>query len=472
MSKKISVEDKLEQDPAPSRCQVDQSTKASLGGRKKAEPGQRNGETASSSPESGSLNGDLKRSGKSRRRRKRSSNPDKCPEGKVDKVKKEEKPDKQTSQDCNQQDVLNGLQSECANVWFERSIYERAESLYQNWLTASFHKTSQSNPSPPSSGKRSNNAAAVAPVSSGPACHHGDRVACHHVKQAVWVNKTSFDQAERCFAEGSAPPAVPNSLVLLSSPNCPAASRTPDEGYQSQAQTPATPVIQQGASTPVARQSINGLPRIPLELVRGVWLDKPLYDRAEAAFYQNMYGNNSSKRPTCTSTSRCNDHPQSLVEEEEEEEEELVEEKPLVLLGKAEVFHALHPIQEEEEPAEAPEKEETPGIYFLHPDSERVWLDKGRWDAAESRFHGTRAAKACAAKKDRRAEAKIASKGSQRDKYDLTGRMELQQMFQFMRPFCSHHTFPCVFFFFPHCVCACFFCFVFFAHLFTSYWFL
>ncbi|XP_024134992.1 eukaryotic translation elongation factor 1 delta b (guanine nucleotide exchange protein) isoform X2 [Oryzias melastigma] len=416
MSKKISVEDKLEQDPAPSRCQVDQSTKASLGGRKKAEPGQRNGETASSSPESGSLNGDLKRSGKSRRRRKRSSNPDKCPEGKVDKVKKEEKPDKQTSQDCNQQDVLNGLQSECANVWFERSIYERAESLYQNWLTASFHKTSQSNPSPPSSGKRSNNAAAVAPVSSGPACHHGDRVACHHVKQAVWVNKTSFDQAERCFAEGSAPPAVPNSLVLLSSPNCPAASRTPDEGYQSQAQTPATPVIQQGASTPVARQSINGLPRIPLELVRGVWLDKPLYDRAEAAFYQNMYGNNSSKRPTCTSTSRCNDHPQSLVEEEEEEEEELVEEKPLVLLGKAEVFHALHPIQEEEEPAEAPEKEETPGIYFLHPDSERVWLDKGRWDAAESRFHGTRAAKACAAKKDRRAEAKIASKGSQRDK--------------------------------------------------------
>ncbi|RVE73670.1 hypothetical protein OJAV_G00033590 [Oryzias javanicus] len=419
MSKKISVEDKLEQDPTPSRCQVDQSTKAALGGRKKPEPGQRNGETASSSPESGSLNGDMKRSGKSRRRRKRSSNPDKCPEEKVDMVKKEEKPVKQTSQACSQQDVLNGLQSECANVWFERSIYERAESLYQNWLTASFHKTSQSNPSPPSSGKRSNNAPAVAPVSSGPACHHGDRVACHHVKQAVWVNKTSFDQAERCFIEGSAPPAVPNSLVLLSSPNCPAASRTPDEGYQSQAQTPATPVIQQGASTPVARQSINGLPRIPLELVKGVWLDKPLYDRAEAAFYQNMYGNNCSKRPSCTSTSRCNDHPQSLVEEEEEEEEEveeLVEEKPLVLLGKAEVFHALHPIQEEEEPAEASEKEETPGIYFLHPDSERVWLDKGRWDAAESRFHGTRAAKACAAKKDRRAEAKVASKGSQRDK--------------------------------------------------------
>ncbi|XP_078802261.1 eukaryotic translation elongation factor 1 delta b (guanine nucleotide exchange protein) isoform X2 [Oryzias latipes] len=419
MSKKISqssVEDKVEQDSPPSRCPVDQSTQAALGGSKKAESGQRNGETASSSPESGSLNGDLKRCGKSRRRRKRSSNPDKCPEGKVEKVKKEEKPEKQTSQAFNQQDVLNGLQSECANVWFERSIYERAESLYQNWLTASFPKTPQSKPSPPSSGKRSNNAPAVVPVSLGPACHHGDRLACHHVKQAVVVNKTSFDQAERCFVEGSALPAVPNSLVLPSSPNCPAASRTPDEGYQSQAQTPATPVIQQAAATPVARQSINGLPRIPLELVKGVWLDKPLYDRAEATFYQNMYGNNSSKRPSCTSTSRCNDHPQSLVEEEEEEDEELVEDKPLVLLGKAEVFHALHPIQEEEEPAEAQEKEETPGIFFLHPDSERVWLDKWRWDAAESRFHGTNAAKGCAVKKNRRAGAKVASKGSRRDK--------------------------------------------------------
>ncbi|XP_029988069.1 eukaryotic translation elongation factor 1 delta b (guanine nucleotide exchange protein) isoform X2 [Sphaeramia orbicularis] len=416
MSKKItqcSTVDQLEHDQPPSRCQVDRSANVSAGCRNKADPGQRNGEAASSSPESGSLNGDGNRSTKSRRRRKRASNPESRAEGKVEsKTKNVEKADPRAG--------LVGLQSECANVWFERSIYERAESLYQCWLVNSSSGKGQSNHSPPAPGKSSNSPSTpttVAPSSSGLACHHGDQIACHHVVQAVWINKTTFDQAERRFVE-SMQPSVPNSLNLSSIPDRSVASRTPDEGYQSLAPTPATPVVQQAAVTPTSRQSINGLPRIPVELLRDVWLEKPLYDRAEAAFYQNLCNNNSTKRTG--GTSRSSDHPQSLVEEEEEEEEVAVEEKHMVSQGKAEVFHALHPIQEEEEPSEVSDKEEASPLsgvcYFLHPDSERVWLDKWRYDAAESRFHSNSGGAAVAAKRPDADASSVASTAPLRDK--------------------------------------------------------
>ncbi|XP_026179208.1 uncharacterized protein LOC113139841 [Mastacembelus armatus] len=429
MSKKIPqcpAAGQSDHDQPPNNCQVDLSTNAALGCRNKTESGQRNGDTASSSPESGSLNGDGKRSGKSRRRRKRSSNPDRHCEGKGGtKTMNEEKPEKMTSQLLDPHAGLIGLQAECANVWFERSIYEQAESLYQCWLARSSNGTTQPNRSPLAPVKQLNAPSSVAPSSSGLTCHHGDQMACHHVVQAVWVNKSAFDQAECRFVEESMQPSIPNSLALPSPPNRSVASRTPDEGYQSLAPTPASPVIQQPAVTPTNRQSINGLPRIPMELLRDVWLEKPLYDRAEATFYQNLYSNNSSKRSNCSSSSRSTDHPQSLVEEEEEEEEEMVvEEKQVVQHGKAEVFHALHPIQEEEEPAEVPEKEETSGkgsCYFLHSDNERVWLDKWQYDAAESRFHGYTGAKAEVTKKGRRSETdapSVASTAPLRDKYD------------------------------------------------------
>uniref|UniRef100_UPI0037E851FF eukaryotic translation elongation factor 1 delta b (guanine nucleotide exchange protein) isoform X1 n=2 Tax=Semicossyphus pulcher TaxID=241346 RepID=UPI0037E851FF len=444
MSKKISqcsALDQSEHDQPPGRCPVDRSVNAAQGRRNKTESGQRNGE--SSSPESGSLNGDGKRSGKSRRRKKRSSNPESRPEGTVEsKTKEEEKPNRRTSQPSDPHAGLVGLQSECANVWFERSMYERAESLYQCWLASSSNGTAPSNRSPPASGKHSNSPSTAAPSSSEPVCHHSDQTACHHVVQAVWVNKTTFDQAERRFVEVSVQPSIPNSLNLPPPPNRSIAPRTPDEGYQSLAPTPATPVVQQAVVTPTNRQSINGLPRIPVELLRDVWLEKPLYDRAEATFYQNLYGNNSSKRSSCASTSRSSDHPQSLVEEEEEEAEEevVVEEKRVVLQGKAEVFHALLPIQEEEEPAEVPETEEETGEgvrYFVHPDSERVWLDKWRYDAAESRFHcynGSEAA-AVVVKKGRRSEAaSVASSAPLRDNTMTSADFLAQEKIWFDKP--------------------------------------
>lgn len=380
MSKNINPGSLVEQSEHEEGPHFVQSVK---GNRNKSNPGQRNGET-SSSPDS--LNGDGNCSSKSRRRRKRTSNAESGPDVKV---KTKSDVQMQSSQSCFSSPGLAELQSECANVWFERSLYERAESLYQCWLASTSIVTlptpSVYTNNPPST------ASNLAPNSTS-SCHHNDQVACHHIVQSVWLNKNAFDQAECHFVE-SMQPSIPNSLNIAPSPDRPLTTRTPDEGYQSLAPTPATPVVPQEVVTPT-RQSINGLPRVPVELLRDVWLEKPQYDRAEAAFYQNQCSNNSSKRSACPSTSRNSDHPQSLVEEEEDEEEEeeeaVVEEKRVLSQCKAEVFHALHPIQEEEEPAEVSDKEEAPvsGVcYFLHPDSERPWLDKCRYDAAEIRFY-------------------------------------------------------------------------------------
>lgn len=413
MSMKLSqcsAQELSENDQPPNNCQVDCPANSTVGRRNKAHSVQRNGDTTSSSPESESLNGDGKRGGKGRRHRKRLSKP----ESRSEAEQEEEKPKKAARQPADPRAELSGLKFECANVWFERSIYERAESLYQCWLASSSNGTTQPLKPLSAPGKTSK-----APLSSGPAC---SQVACHHAVQPTWANKTSF---------GEPLPPVPNSLNIPSRPNHSSIVKTPDEGYQSVTPSHATPV-QQAVVTATNRQSINGLPRIPVELLRDVWLEKPLYDRAEAVFYQNLYGNNSSKRSSCASTSRSNDHPQSLVEEEEEEDEVAVEEKWVLPHGKAEVFHALLPIQEEEEPNEIAEKEEVSRagvLYFLHPQSEPVWLDKRRYDAAESRFHSFNGTEVAAAKKKKNPKPASSSSTPPRDKYDQTGRVDLLQMF-------------------------------------------
>uniref|UniRef100_A0A3P8UU21 Elongation factor 1-delta n=1 Tax=Cynoglossus semilaevis TaxID=244447 RepID=A0A3P8UU21_CYNSE len=47
--------------------------------------------------------------------------------------------------------------------------------------------------------------------------------------------------------------------------------------------------------------------------------------------------------------------------------------------------------------------------FFLHLDNERVWLDKGRYDAAESQFYQNRCEKASGVKKERSTGANAAS---------------------------------------------------------------
>ncbi|XP_075901759.1 uncharacterized protein LOC142900995 [Nelusetta ayraudi] len=385
MSKKLprpSAAEQAEHDRPPGGVAplLDPSAGAAHACRNKAESGQRNGQTSSSSssPESDGLNGEGKRNGKSRRRKKRSSNnPESGKPGGAAPTEEEEQPEKPEKPEQRADTQLVGLHSECANVWLDRSAYERAESLYQCWLATPSGRTAKNKKNPSVKCAKSKPAGAQSSVTEEPA------------------------------------PSAPDSLNLPSRQNRSDAAQTPDEGYQSLAPTPGTPATPATPATPV-----NGLPRLPVELLRDVWLEKPLYDRAEAAFYQNLYGNNSTKRPHCgggaSSSPRGAEHPQSLVEEEEEEEEEEeggepVEDKRAVVQGKAEVFHALLPIQEEEEPAEGPdkEKEEVGGVgaaaagvtpaNFLHPDSEPIWMDKWRYDAAEGRFHRSHRAEAATA---------------------------------------------------------------------------
>ncbi|XP_053705574.1 uncharacterized protein LOC128749656 isoform X2 [Synchiropus splendidus] len=304
-------------------------TAEDLGPRPAAGSCQRSSDTASSSPESGGANGDAKRNGKSRRRKKRSSNLDGGAatedEARGDAVRPGTRRDAGAS--------LAGLQSECATVWLERSRYERAESLYHAWLASNSNGAGKKTRSLPPPGKSS--PAAVTPPAA-PARPRG----LPSVKESDLLR--------------SAQPPPPDSLSLRTSP---AALQAPDQGRRSLSPSSAAP-----------RQSVNGLPGVPLQLLQGVWLDKPQYDRAEAAFYQNLYGSNSSKRPGAAASSRGAERPHGLAEEEEEEE-------PAAPQGKAEVFHALHPIQEEEEPAEDP----SGSTCFLHPDSEPVWTDRGQF---------------------------------------------------------------------------------------------
>uniref|UniRef100_A0A3P8ZCT4 Elongation factor 1-delta n=1 Tax=Esox lucius TaxID=8010 RepID=A0A3P8ZCT4_ESOLU len=372
----------------PSCCQVDCTTEMAVKG------GQRNGGVAaSSSPESGSVNGNgdsnSKRSGKSRRRRKRSAQSDNTPapvateslqpppspgqekweEFQLGQGGSSHPPPTPAPVRDSPNEALLGLRSECGSVWLDRSAYEQAESLYQRWLV------------------RSANGVMTRSVRS-PSTVTGIGLPPTHPHTAA---EEHGDVAE------SLQPAIPDSLAF------PAPSpATPDEGYLSLVQTPQAAAPSPQTPVPASGQALNGLPRLPLELLRDVWLEKPLYDRAEANFYQSLYGNNRSpnsnslgggasasrSNPNAPPTSRCRDRPHSLVEEEEE-----VEEAAVVSQGNAEVIHSLRTIQEEEEPADVKEEEGVSkwagGVsYVLHPDSERVWLDRGRYEAAESRFYG------------------------------------------------------------------------------------
>ncbi|CAL8394614.1 unnamed protein product [Boreogadus saida] len=339
---------------------MDAPSKIAGEGRKKSESGQGKVEAASSSPESGSANGEGKRPAKTRRRRKRSSNPELQLEGKAGGAAKGRGEPEQGT--CRAADTaLFGLQSETASVWLESSVYEQAEGRYQCWLALSVSRGTE-----PYGSNTPTSQPAGSPL--------------------------PLPKARRCPRKKPKQLPVPDSLSLACPAARPATPPTPDEGYQSQQPPPATP------SPRAPAPPINGLPRLAVELLQEVWLEKPLYDHAEAAFYQHLYSNtNSSSSPKWNNSygaSRSTDHPQSLVEEEEEEEEDDAEpaegEGQLTAQGKAEVFHALHPIQEEDEPGEVGEEQEVSaaGIrYLMHPDSERVWLDKWRYDAAESRHH-------------------------------------------------------------------------------------
>lgn len=233
--------------------------------------------------------------------------------------------------------ALEGLRSESSSVWFDRGAYERAESLYYVRLLQEQNGTTSPASFSDSSRKPET-------------CRHQGQEACHHVVQDVWVNKPNFDQAESKFVGRI--PNQPRSLQLQP------VSQTPsDEGYQSQTPTPPTP----------ASKPINGLPCLTPPPM-GVWLQKPLFDRAEASFYQNLYSRNSPPKTSSDESSskrRNNDVA--------------AQKKPVVC--------------DHRDSDDVKANQGAAMCYFLHPDSERVWLDRGRYVEAETRFYEGVAAK-------------------------------------------------------------------------------
>ncbi|XP_076844316.1 eukaryotic translation elongation factor 1 delta b (guanine nucleotide exchange protein) isoform X2 [Brachyhypopomus gauderio] len=238
-----------------------------------------------------------------------------------------------------------GLRSESSAVWLERGVYERAESQY--YLRLQQHQNGT-----------------VSTSSSASHGLHGTQEARQHMVQPAWVNTPVFDQAESL----SAPPHKqtysansPGVLQLL--PNSPSSTASYDEGYLSQTPTPRTPTS----------RPINGLPFLPAPL-QGVWLQKPLYDRAEASFYQNLYGQKEL-------------HYEAVAASEEHVDSEDV---------RGTVPQEARPDKaEEEKPHDGAVKKEggAAWCHFLHADSERVWLDRRLYTEAETRFHEALATK-------------------------------------------------------------------------------
>ncbi|XP_032860781.2 uncharacterized protein LOC104359502 isoform X2 [Tyto alba] len=317
--------------------------------------------------------GDLKRArnGKKQRKRKRSPKP-KNAAAKLD-------------------SILAGLVSD--HVWFDKPLYDHAENVYRKRMVDC---QNQEAPEAPLTAEQSPLAARSKAVQDVPkprmlsaalSCSHGSLSACHHVVQGVWVNKLDFDKAEEVFIEKSQFFVPPNVLAIPSvrSSAGNVGLRTPDEGYVTALPTPATPslapdVVADSAASLVTgllgsvHQTVNGKPQISSlqALMSEVWLEKPLYDDAEKSFYENMFDGHPSGKvrqqqrggPGALKTHRAG--KQTAVRHTE-----MATDSPL-------------PSDAEQPP---------PTCFFLHEDSETVWLHKPTYDSAESRYYAAEALK-------------------------------------------------------------------------------
>ncbi|XP_059341130.1 elongation factor 1-delta isoform X4 [Ammospiza nelsoni] len=310
----------------------------------------------------GELKGDPKkpRNGKKQRKRKRSPKP--------------------KAQDSRLEAILAGMSAE--HVWFDKPLYDRAENAYriklagsQSWESPETGKAAQESPAV----TRSKSSQDIPKVRMLPACSHGNLAACHHVVQGVWINKLDFDKAERAFMEKSRFFLPPNALAI---PSVWANSRlgTPDEGYGTALPTPATPGLAPGIpNSPVAsipslpssdQQTVNGKPQISNweVLASEVWLEKPLYDDAEKNFYEKM----------------LDGHPLDKTQQQQGGGPEASKNhNPGKQMGIASTNPELPDIPKE-----------NATCFFLHKDSESVWLNKVTYDRAESRYFALEVARA------------------------------------------------------------------------------
>ncbi|XP_053914808.1 elongation factor 1-delta isoform X2 [Cuculus canorus] len=317
------------------------------------------------------LKGDLKKAknGKKQRKRKRSPKP-KSVASKLD-------------------SVLTGLSAD--HVWFDKPYYDHAENAYRKKLADCQNREASEVASTAELSPLVATAKAVQDVpkprvlSAALSCSHGNLSACHHVVQGVWVNKLDFDRAEEAFIEKSMALLPPNVLTIPAvwSNTGSIGPGTPDEGYVTALPTPATPslapdIVAASTSSFVTslpgsvQQTVNGKPQISSlqALVSEVWLEKPLYDDAEKSFYENMFDDHSSGNAK-EQQRGCPEAAKNDVEKQAGIKHEIT-------------TNSLLPSDAEQPP---------PTSFFLHEDSETVWLNKPTYDRAESRYFAAKAQK-------------------------------------------------------------------------------
>ncbi|XP_029867107.1 elongation factor 1-delta isoform X1 [Aquila chrysaetos chrysaetos] len=324
--------------------------------------------------------GDLKRArnGKKQRKRKRSPKP-KNVTSKLD-------------------SILTGLLAD--HVWFDKPLYDHAENVYRKKIVDC---QSQEAPEAAVTAEQSPLVARSKAVQDVPKprmlsaampCFHGSLSACHHVVQDVWVNKFDFDKAEEVFVEKSQFFVPPNVLTIPSawSNAGNVGLRTPDEGYATALPTPATPslapetVADSAASFVTSlpgsvHQTVNGKPQISSlqALMSEVWLEKPLYDDAEKSFYENMFDGHPSGKVRQQQRG-C---PEALKNHHEDRKNHSV--------GKQTAIKQVEIATDSLLPSDA--EQPLPTRFFLHEDSETVWLNKPTYDSAESRYYAAEALK-------------------------------------------------------------------------------
>ncbi|KAM9051210.1 elongation factor 1-delta isoform 1-T1 [Megaptera novaeangliae] len=235
--------------------------------------------------------------------------------------------------------ALVGLSAD--HVWLDKPLFDQAESSYHQRLADAAPQAAQ----PP----------ALAP---GALCAHGSQVACHHVTWGVWVNKSSFDQAERAFVEWS------QALLLAAAGS--GGQGAPDTGQWAAA--PDLRLIRQPSPPANGQPPLGSLQA----LVREVWLEKPRYDAAERGFYEALFDG----------------HPPGKVRlQERAGQAEGARHGRRDRRGRSAMgSRRLGPRRVD---GEAPSA--LPYQYFLHKDAEAPWLSKPAYDSAECRHHAAEA---------------------------------------------------------------------------------
>ncbi|XP_073536168.1 elongation factor 1-delta isoform X3 [Phyllobates terribilis] len=161
-------------------------------------------------------------------------------------------------------------------------------------------------------------------------------------------------------------PLAPRVLNLnLLSPDR-TAPKTPDEGYSSATPTPAAVPNPLTVNAITSDPTVNGKPHWAglQSLLTEVWLDKSLYDQAETRYYEHV----AQAKPNPNAWSHYTGKR-----------------------AKKDKWSRKSTGKQRKELASIPEEAALYyPTYYLHTDSERIWLDKGAYDQAEEDFYSTR----------------------------------------------------------------------------------